>query len=164
MSKTANVQKSKGTPWSIGYYDRHKGIERDLIPYSSPRSRSLWLDGWDSADAEIIVEKGARDYKELGVGTILDNSIGCGTTLFYQVTCRKGDLITVRRLKSHYLNHNRKSQTCDVLPLRDQFAGDEEEKKLRLKIGHRGKLQIGPIKRMIWWGIWDGKPSAQWSA
>jgi hypothetical protein len=97
------------------------------------------------------------------VGTILNNSIGCGCNTFYQVVASSPKSVTVRRIESKAINVNVKAQTCDLVPVRDKFSSDHRPMRLGVKLDRHGELQIGPIKRMIWWSRWDGKPCNQWS-
>lgn len=120
-----------------------------------------WLGGWDYAKAEKVRETGARQYRDVGPGTIIVNSIGCGLSLFYQVIKRSGDTVTARELDVRYTE--RINQTALARPIKDSFQENGSTVRLRLKIGHYGALQIGPIKRMVWWSVWDGKPLYQWS-
>ena len=156
--------------WARGWNARRDGADRyEGMPFKdrgghAARLRAHWLDGWDIANAEMIIEKGQQQFREVDVGTILEHSIGCGMDVYYQVVERKGNLVTARPIKSRHFDWDQKSQTDKVEPLKDQFDDGEKPVRLRLKIGHRGALQIGPIKRMVWWSVWDKKPKDQWSA
>jgi hypothetical protein len=96
------------------------------------------------------------------VGTILNHSIGSGCNQFYQIVRYTAHTITARRIESKAVNVNVKRQTCDYVPVRDKFE-DKKPITLRYKVDAGGQLQIGPIKRMIWWSVWDGKPKQQYS-
>jgi len=103
------------------------------------------------------------------VGTIINHSIGCGCNQFWQVTATSPASIVVRRIKSSAVNVQPRFQTCDYVPCKDQWEEpnnrcDEVVKRLRVKLDKRGELQIGPIKRMIWWSVWNGKPQQQYSS
>lgn len=92
-------------------------------------------------------------------GTILYYAIGCGCTQFWQVKKSTAKSVVVGMLNNKVVNRNLKYQTCDYLPVKDSFEQDVPDKVLRVAPDGR----IGPLKRLLWWGIWDGKPSPQWS-
>lgn len=97
------------------------------------------------------------------VGTILDHSIGCGCNNFYQVIKSSAKSVTVRKLQEKVLNRDIKRQTFDAAPKPGCFEPDEKPFRLGVKLDRFGELQIGPIKRMMWWSIYSGKPRAQYS-
>jgi len=103
------------------------------------------------------------------VGDILNNSIGCGCNVFWQVTHVTEKSVVVRRIKSKAVNVQPKHQTCDYVPCKNKWEEpnnpcDKVVKRLGVKWTDWGELRIGPAKRMIWWSVWDGKPKNQWSS
>ena len=92
-------------------------------------------------------------------GTIINHSIGCGCNEFFQVVKKTDKTITVKKIRTKIVNRNIKMQTFDYLPHKDNFVPDEKPKVLRI----HDDGSIGPTKRMMWWGVWDGTPKKQWS-
>jgi len=93
----------------------------------------------------------------LKVGTILTYSIGCGCDTFYQVVGRSEKSCMVRRISSKVTKRYKKFQSCDIVPVPDSFEKDTwrgHDKPFRLALKDD---QIGPIKRMIWWSIYEPK-------
>lgn len=107
-----------------------------------------------------------KNAPEITVGTILKHSIGCGHDSFYQVIDRHNNTLRVQRLESKPINVNVRCQTCDYVPYKGKFCvgGQHDLVTLRLKMDQRGQVQIGPIKRLNWWSVWDGEPKGQWSS
>lgn len=106
---------------------------------------------------------------KIQVGTILDHSIGCGCNEFWQVTQVAENSVVARRIESKAVNVQPRYQTCDYIPVPDKFvkpAHDQDVvvKRLMVKFNKRGELQVGPIKRWIWWNVWNGKPKQQYSS
>lgn len=97
-------------------------------------------------------------------GTILVHSIGCGCDQFWQVVKSTPKSVTVRNLESIVAKRNIKAQTCDYTAKKDHFDYPRAEKRLGVKTDRRGEQQIGPVKRLMWWSVWDGKSRSQWSS
>ncbi len=126
------------------------------------------------------------DYVKIEVGTILVHSIGFGCDKFWQVISSTPKSIKARKLEHKVVNRNIKQQTCDYLPIPNKFEppeiADKYVKKLKngkpgfkkvdqntitLKVVQdekdKNSIRIGPMKRLMWWNIWDGKQRNQWS-
>ena len=138
-----------------------------------------------------IVEAGKESAIETGicvpVGTILCYSIGYGCNRFFQVVEATPKSVKARSLKCRVINHSVKFQTFDYLPIRDDFeppkmrpkytgkkdangdyiCKDTDENtvvlKVKASVHDECGFQIGPIKRMMWWHVWNGKQKEQWS-
>lgn len=114
------------------------------------------------------------------VGSILVHSIGCGCDEFYQVVKATEKTVTARRLEYRIVRGSVKNQCMDILPIKDKFlppsmshkyiggykAGksvfkEYDENIVKLRISDDGR--IGPVKRMIWWHVFDGKKKEQYS-
>jgi hypothetical protein len=95
---------------------------------------------------------------EIKNGTILVHSIGSGCDSFYQVVSRSDKRLRCREIQYRAINVRPKFQTCDIVPLKDEFRGD---KVTSLAISEQGR--IGPIKRLMGWRVWDGKKLNQYS-
>lgn len=122
------------------------------------------------------------------IGTIIVHSIGCGCDEFWQVTQSSNKFIIARKIEDKIINRNIKRQTCDYIPVKNKFmpytpthkfTGKRDAKgngiykivdknliKLKLTPNAKEKcsLRIGPLKRLIGWNIWQGKPLNQWSS
>ena len=118
---------------------------------------------------------------DIEIGTILEYSIGCGCDEFWQVISRTAKTVTVRKIKEKIVNRKVQYQTCDYLPLKDEFYPpdmqptyiggykdgeskfkDKDVNTIKLKLSDDGR--IGPQVRMMWWKVWNGKPQNQWSS
>lgn len=99
----------------------------------------------------------------ISVGTILNHSIGSGCNNFYQVVKSSPKSVVVRKLQHKILNHNLKWQTFDKAPKPNCFEQEEKPIRLGIKLDRFGELQIGPIKRMMGWSVYDNRPRAQYS-
>lgn len=136
-----------------------------------------------------VVEAGKESTIKTGirvpVGTILNYSIGCGCNQFFQVIEATPKSVKARSLNCRVINRSVKFQTCDYLPIRDSFeppsmgwkyAGKKnakgepickqvDEKTVVLKVKDSAieecGFQIGPVKRMMGWSVWDGKQREQ---
>lgn len=97
------------------------------------------------------------------VGTILNHSIGGGCNSFYQVVKSSAKSVTVRQLQYKVLNRRIKWQTFDKAPKPNCFEPNESPFRLGVKLDQFGELQIGPIKRVMGWSIYDGEPRTQYS-
>lgn len=127
-------------------------------------------------------DKQMADIK-VPVGTILMFSIGCGCDDFWQVVEATKSQVKARKLKTKAINVKIKWQTCDYVPQAGKFEPPEWHHKydrygndlhkdfdintVVLKIttdtNLREGFRIGPLKRMMGWSIWNGKPQEQWS-
>ena len=114
-------------------------------------------------------------------GEILVHSIGCGCDTFYQVVKATKKFVVAKKLEEKTVRHNVKLQQWDTVPIKDKFSkpnmqhkylGGYREGKERYKIVDKNTVKlkiaddghIGPLKRMIWWNVWDGKRLNQYSS
>ena len=119
-------------------------------------------------------------------GTILVYSIGSGCDELWQVIDSTPKFVKARAIKEKIVNRSIKRQTFDILPIKDAFLPPEMESKyiggykegkprfkevdknlILLKVvpdaNRKSGLRIGPIKRLIWWTIWQNKALNQYS-
>jgi hypothetical protein len=99
---------------------------------------------------------------DVKVGDILVRSIGWGHDVFYQITKRTEKTVKVTRLDYKPVNRSIKFQTKSIVPIKNKFVLDSQYSFFTLKLHDNG--DIGPNKRMIGWGVWNGKKIDQWSS
>ena len=90
-------------------------------------------------------------------GTVIQEDIGGGCTIFHQVIKRADKTILIGELKNKIVERNVKMQTVKIEPMIDAFVNDE---RIRLRLGDDGR--IGPLARMHWWSVWKGKGVTHW--
>lgn len=101
-------------------------------------------------------------HKRLQVGTILVNSIGSGCDSFYEITKRTPNSVQARLLEDRYVSNGPQTQSGKSTPIPGKFVSGLNAETVTLRLHPNG--DIGPAKRMMWWNLWDGQPSEQYSS